>query len=344
MQRICTSLSKFYEVELIGRNIDQSILSDQSFQQTRLNCWFRKGKMFYLEYNLRIFLYLVFSKSNVIGAIDTDTLLGCYLAAKIRKVKLVLDAHEYYSEVIELADRPISKKIWKWLEKTLIPKVDAAYTVSAGLQQLMTKEFGKPFELVRNMSNLTQSIDRKPVEHFQYMVYAGAVNEGRGIKQMLEAMSSIEIPLYILGDGDLFEQMKNYSHILGLEHKVFFVGNVTPTILNSYIKHAYIGFLLLENKGISYFYSLANKYFDYIHGETPQITINFPEYQILMKDYQVGLLVDLEVNQILKAVNKLLTDTDFYHLCVEQCRLAKYEYNWQSEELKLLRIYQQIIK
>ena len=51
MIRICTSLVREnYEVLLVGRKLKKSIpLQNQPFQQIRLNCFFEKGKFFYLE-------------------------------------------------------------------------------------------------------------------------------------------------------------------------------------------------------------------------------------------------------------------------------------------------------
>lgn len=64
MQKICRSLSNAgYEIELVGRERSFSLLlSNESFKQTRLKCIFNKGKLFYLEYNLRLLFYLLFQK------------------------------------------------------------------------------------------------------------------------------------------------------------------------------------------------------------------------------------------------------------------------------------------
>ena len=87
MQRICTSLANAgYEVQLTGRKLSNSKpLRTFSFQQKRLFCWFKKGKFFYLEYNIRLFFYLLFAKMDVICAIDLDTILPAFFVSKIRR-------------------------------------------------------------------------------------------------------------------------------------------------------------------------------------------------------------------------------------------------------------------
>ncbi len=57
MQRISTTLVKIgYDVLLVGRKRSLSIpLKTMPFEQKRLRCWFNKGKLFYIEYNIRLF-------------------------------------------------------------------------------------------------------------------------------------------------------------------------------------------------------------------------------------------------------------------------------------------------
>src|SRR5688572_4439375 len=100
MQKICRSLVKAgYEVELVGRERDFSIaLSEEPFQQTRLKCIFNKGKLFYVEYNLRLLFYLTFSQFEAACAIDLDTIVPVCIIGKLKGAKLVYDAHEYFTE------------------------------------------------------------------------------------------------------------------------------------------------------------------------------------------------------------------------------------------------------
>src|SRR5688572_26752370 len=104
MQRICRSLSAWgYDVELIGRERELSVpLSSETFRQTRLNCFFSKGKLFYLEYNLRLLFYLLFTRFDAVCAIDLDTIVPVFIIGKLKGAKLIYDAHEYFTEVPEV--------------------------------------------------------------------------------------------------------------------------------------------------------------------------------------------------------------------------------------------------
>ena len=96
MIRICSSLAHAgYTVTLVGRSKSDSISlsSGQAFLQKRIKCLFQKGKLFYAEYNFRLFFYLLLKKMDGICAIDLDTILPCYYISKLKKVKRVYDAH-----------------------------------------------------------------------------------------------------------------------------------------------------------------------------------------------------------------------------------------------------------
>src|SRR5688500_20236237 len=80
MIRICSSLAAAgYRVTLVGvRRPGAAAPPPQPFAQKRLPCFFHKGKSFYIEYNLRLFLYLLFKKGYLVCSIDLDTILAGY--------------------------------------------------------------------------------------------------------------------------------------------------------------------------------------------------------------------------------------------------------------------------
>src|SRR5690625_7829138 len=74
----------------------------------------------------------------------------------------------------------------------------------------------------------------------------------------------------------------------GLTDRVVFYGRQEPQDLPDLAAQATIGLNLLRGDSRSYYYSLANRYFDYMHNCLPAIHMDFPEYSLLMQKYQVG--------------------------------------------------------
>ncbi|MEM6320957.1 MAG: glycosyltransferase [Bacteroidota bacterium] len=352
MIRICHSLAtNDFEVLLVGRNKQNSIpLQSKSFQQKRLSLFFQRGKLFYLEYNIRLFFFLLIKPFTIVGSVDLDSLLAGYVASKIKRRTLVFDAHEYFTEVPEVVNRPFTKKVWETLADFTLPKLKYAYTVSAALQDLFTEKYGVAFGLIRNIANTYPTPDLSnplnlPETGYPVVLYQGVLNEGRGLEAMINAMTKIDrAVLWIAGEGDLSQILRAMVRERKLEKKVHFLGYLTPEHLKLVTQRAAIGLNLLENRGLSYYYSLANKTFDYIQAGVPAIHVNFPEYQRINEQFEIGILVDdLETNTLVTAINRLLKDTTFYQKIQQNCYQAAKLYTWKNEKKRLLRFYQNVL-
>lgn len=345
MQRICRSLiASGYDVMLVGRELPSSIsLLPESFSQHRLKCIFNKGKAFYIEYNLRLFWWLLLQQFDAVCAIDLDTILPALFTAKLKHKKLVYDAHEYFPEVPEVTNRKSVKQIWQWVEKFALPKTNAAYTVSQSIADEFKTLYGVKVDVVRNIS-LLESLPEVQKES-NVILYQGALNEGRGLHQLLEAAKDLDVKIWIAGDGDIADELKEFSKTIGIQHKVVFYGKLQPDELKKLTAKATIGFNVLEEKGKSYYYSLSNKTFDYIHASVPQLISDFPEMRKLNEQFEIGIIVkECTPAAIAQAINRLLQDANFYETLSNNCMQARPKLNWQAEEKKLLNIYEQLFR
>ena len=348
MQKIGRSLCHAgYVVELVGRALKTSCeLSTEPYKQTRLNCIFNKGKLFYIEYNIRLFFYLLYQKMDGICAVDLDTIAPVYFAGKLKSAKLIYDAHEYFTEVPEVVNRPLVKKVWQWVEKTFVPKFELIYTVSPTLAKLFAEKYYKEVGVIMNAPVLVNYVSHTYSEQkLPVLVYQGALNEGRGLENLIAAMQHINGCLLIAGEGDLSDELRGLSKQLNLENKITFLGYVKPAYLTKITSEATIGINLLENKGLSYYYSLSNKFFDYIQARVPQVCIGFPEYQTLNEKYGVAVLVkDCSVTEITSAINELIYNKTLYEELQEKCDFCSLILNWQQEEKKLVAYYHELFR
>jgi glycosyltransferase involved in cell wall biosynthesis len=399
MLRICTSLVHAgFEVWLVGRLMTNSQPFDnQLIKSHRFSLFFQKGKLFYIEYNIRLFFWLLTQRVDIIGGIDLDSILPCYFSAKIRnilrgpfflqknKIKVVYDAHELFSETPEVVRRPSVRKIWLAVERFIVPKVDAAYTVSQSVADEFERRYGRRFDLIRNLplrenelkiknsklkdstnGDLNSGINAElkggeTSENSSFIfhhssltfhhsslkktiLYQGALNEGRGLETAIEAMQSVEnAELWLIGEGDLSQILRSKVEELGLGKKVKFLGFIVPDELPFYTAKADIGLHISEDKGLSYRYSLANKFLDYIQSEVPQICTQFPEYQRLNEQYGVAILIEKTDTQLLvSALNRYLNDTEFYQKTKHNCQQAAVVLCWQKEEEKLIDLYKKL--
>lgn len=339
MQRICTTLQQAgFDVLLVGRKRRHSIpLVQRAFRQKRLNCWFGKGALFYAEFNIRLFFFLLFSSVDVISSVDADTLLPCTLVSEIRSKKLVFDAHEYFTEVPELLNKPRIKRFWQAILNFGIPKASACYTVGPSLATLFTEQYKKAFGVIYNMPLLAeQQLSNKTTP---IVLYQGDLNIGRGLEQTIEAISETPAELWIAGDGLIKQQLLDLVLRKQVAHKVRFLGKLLPDELKAITRQAFAGINLLDEVSLSYKYSIANKFFDYVQCSVPVICADFIEYQKLNADYEVALLCNNTSNDIADAINKLLSDKLYYQKLLDNCKLASLHWNWQSQESTLIDLY-----
>jgi glycosyltransferase involved in cell wall biosynthesis len=170
------------------------------------------------------------------------------------------------------------------------------------------------------------------------------VNEGRCFEALIPAMQYVDMKLVICGKGNYMEQARALVKQYALEEKVVFKGYVLPGLLKEITRSAWCGITLFDRTGISNYYSLANRFFDYIHAGIPQVAVDYPAYREINNLYHIAVLVDEPgVREVADALNRLLNNTGLYDTLLENCKQARLRYNWQEEEKRLIRLYQKII-
>jgi glycosyltransferase involved in cell wall biosynthesis len=349
MQRICQSLRKAgHEVMLIGRHLPQSKpLTVQPFEQKRLPCFFTKGKLFYLEYNIRLFFFLLFSSWDVVCGVDLDTILPALWAARLRRRRCVYDAHEYFTEVPEVVHRPRTKAIWERVAGYAIPRVDGAYTVCRSLAEIFQERYGKSFGVVRNLPLRKAAPVMFPSQPPFVVLYQGALNEGRGLETLIQALPLLPegIQVQLVGEGDCSESLRALAQSLDLQApRLQFLGYVLPKDLPAITAKAHLGYNVLEHRGLSYYYSLANKFFDYAQSGIPSLNSYFPEYRYHLAEFQAGLMMEeLSPEAIAEKILLLYKNQGLYQRLQVQALRAAEVWNWEAEEARLLEMYKDLV-
>ncbi|MDG2194252.1 MAG: glycosyltransferase, partial [Polaribacter sp.] len=282
VDKICAFLLEHnFDVLLIGRKLPGSLPIQRNYKTKRLSLFFNKGFLFYAEFNIRLFLTLLFSKKDLLLSNDIDTLVANFLISKIQYKKLVYDSHELFTEIPELIHRPFVRKCWLNIEKWILPKLKNTYTVSNSIAQYYNKKYDTNFKVIRNLplqKKVTPSKFPFVLENKKILLYQGATNIGRGLELMIDSMAYLKNHVFIIiGTGDIFTELQQKTKQLDLNGSVKFLGKLEPKELQKLTPLADLGISLEENLGLSYRYSLPNKIFDYIQAEVPVLVSNLPE-------------------------------------------------------------------
>lgn len=347
VDRVCRTLTEMgFQVLLVGRWLPESQpLAERPYATHRMRLIFRKGPLFYGEFNKRLLLFLVFRHFDLLLANDLDTLTANRLAGWLRRKPVVYDSHEYFTEVPELVGRPRIQSFWRWLEKHLVPGVAAACTVSPPIAAIYTRLYGIPFAVVRNLPFFRKPETEEPAvpdgnPGLPLIIYQGALNKGRGVEKAILAMDLLpEAQLAIAGSGDLEEELQLLAAGLHLKN-VRFTGKLPPEKLWDLTRQASLGISLEEDLGLSYRYALPNKLFDYIQARIPVVVSGLPEMGRIVKDYDIGMVVSSHDPETLAAAfRKALTHDTLRKKWALNLEKAAAELNWDMEKEILMRIF-----
>lgn len=362
VHKVCTSLGKMgYRVVLTGRCYpDSPELAPRDYETRRMPLWFRKGPLFYAEYNVRLFFRLLFAKADVLLANDLDTLAANVLAGKLRRLPVVYDSHELFTGVPELVDRPRIRKIWQWIEEKCLPHVALAFTVSPSIAVHYLQIYGINFRVVRNLpvksylpkepailekvsptdQNTSTEPDSRPM-----IIYQGALNKGRGLESAIRAMEFLpEARLVIAGAGDIEAELKRMVSQINTGN-VAFTGRLGPEQLNMLTRTARLGISVEEDLGLNYRYALPNKLFDYIQARIPVVVSDLPEMRRMVEQYNIGLITTSNHPQTLAShFRTALFVTSMRTEWIRNLERAANELTWEKEEQVLFDGFRSIAR
>lgn len=353
MDKVCNTLTSMgFSVTLIGRMLPDSLTLNRPYTTRRLHLLFRKGPLFYAEYNMRLFLYLLFHRSNLLVSNDLDTLLANFLVHRIKRIPMVYDSHEYYTETPELVNRPMVQGFWEWIERMIFPGLSDIITVNDSIANLYAEKYGKKLQVVRNIPRTfkpEKTPDRTELglpENKRIVLMQGAgINIHRGAEEAIEAIKLVRnAVLLIIGGGDVIEKLRQLALKPELAGKVLFKPKMLYHEMMQHTRLADVGLTLDKDTNINYRYSLPNKLFDYIHAGIPVLASRLPEIAQIVEGYHIGMITEShDPEEIARILNRMLDDDSARLTWKENLVKAAGELNWENEEKVLKTVYQKYV-
>ncbi len=336
-----------FEVAFLCRKKKNLIPSKSSnYKTTYLNTIWQKGPLFYLFFNIRIFFFLIFKKQDLIVSVDLDTLVGCGSTRLFKKSKLLFDSHEYFPEVPEIQHKLWIKNIWLTAEKCFIPAIDHGVTVCQPIADLYQKKYDKEFLIIRNAplaNRISTSVQKqKDPNHTFTILYQGAVNHGRALRELIMAMKYVsDAKLLIIGGGDILKELQELAS--DQSERIKFTGKIPFEQLPKYTKQADLGISLLENIGLNNYYALPNRLFDAIQAQLPMLGINFPEIEKFIHENDFGTTISsIEPEKIAKAINNIKDNPEQLKKWRINASIAQKKIYWENEVIELTKILEKI--
>lgn len=344
-----TLLQEGAEILVIGRQLRNSMSCNHlPYPVKRFRMIFNKGPFLYAFFNIRLFLYLLFRKVDILVANDLDTLLANYLVSRIRKVTLIYDSHEYFTGVPEIQNRPFVRKVWQTIEKWIFPKLEHIYTVNQSIARIYEEKYNVNVGIVRNVSckwNRSGNCSRNqlglPANRFIVILQGSGINIDRGAEEAVLSMQYLDNTiLMIIGDGDIVKNLKQMVSEQGLQSKVMFMEKVPYNILMNFTCAADVGITLDKDTNLNYKYSLPNKLFDYIQAGVPVLASKVVEVENIIKSYNIGDIIDNHnPEHIASKLKNMFSDMDRMQLWKKNLHIAGEELCWENEQGKIIEIF-----
>lgn len=346
--RHCNFLtSNGYHVHIVARKTKKSLpASELGFQVTRFNMLFESGPLFYLFFNLRLFFFLLFRRRGIVWANDLDTVTPCYFIKKIKKVDLVFDAHELFTEVPELAKSPLKKKIWLWVERKFASKADVFITVNQSLADQFNVRYAITPIVVRNVPiklPLLKPITREeldiPKDVLICVLQGSGLNHGRGLLETIEAFTMLpHAVLLVVGSGTALNDARQKAEEREIAHRIKFIPRQPYEKMMQYTQLADVGLAYDTHPCLNFHLALPNKIFDYFQAGIAVLCGPQPEIQGLVAHYGCGRVMEnITPETIAENITYFIENRDELSQMKHQSFQASKLENWDREKHQLAK-------
>jgi len=236
-------------------------------------------------------------KPNLVVCNDWKSLpVGIHFKEKYRS-KLLYDTHEFAikeweeSLIFKLLISPFVFRI----EKSYIPYADKITTVCHSIAQEYEKIYGKDVYVIRNMPHYVKSNFNPCGIPIKFVHHGGAI-ASRRLENMIRTMvflpkKEFELHLILITGTN-----KNYlDFLINLRNKfslknVYFHKPVNQERIVSFLSKFNVGWSYYYPSNINNYYSLPNKFFDFIMAGLCVFAPPLPEQKKIIEQYDVGLI------------------------------------------------------
>jgi glycosyltransferase involved in cell wall biosynthesis len=285
---------------------------------------------------------------------DMHAVPAGYLARRRHRAPLVYDAHELWPH----RNRPGKRRTRSWLDERadgiLCRTADAVITVNDSIARHMEHRYRLKREVVvvRNIPPLAAATEIPSAARIDdvprpRLAYVGGLRSARGLEQIIDALPLITDGTFVAlrsGDDAYRDSLSARAKALGVSERVVFIDPVSIEAVVPTIAQCDIGLSMIQGNHLSYYLSLPNKIFEYMHAGLAIVASDFPETRSLLETKGIGAVCDPASSEaIAAAVNGLLARPDELVRMRENSVKAAQELNWERERERLLAVYQRLV-
>lgn len=287
---------------------------------------------------------------------DLSTLPAGAAAKRALGGALIYDSHELWLD----RNRPVHEvapERWRWqgMESRLVREADATMTVCDSIADILAERYGIPRPaVVRNLPEARTDgagADLRALAGIEselpIVLFLGGLQRNRGLATLVRAMPALEAcELVLMGapQPGIVSDLGALAGRLGVHGRVHVVPPVPVPEVVGYARSAHVGVAPIENAGLSYWYSLPNKLFEYLHAGLPVVTSDFPEMARVVAEHGVGeTFASGDSADLARAIRSVLAPERRERL-VANARAAANQLTWERERARFLAAVESALK
>ena len=343
------------EEEICGVHLKHIIQPDW-FIATRFKPWFLVKALFMA---MGCTLHLLCIDADIYHAHVEVALPATYLAAKLRRKRLILDTPELTMSGPNITRWPLLRTLAIRVLRAIVPSCAGYITGSPYYAQEICNLYHAarvtvirhvpPYRFVTKNNRLHQRLNLP--SHIRIALYQGYLQPDRGLDKLVCAATYLPSDIVIVmmgnGYGTTEAELKALIASEGVADRVKIIPAVPYEELLDWTASADIGLTILPpDYSTSIRKCLPNKFFEYLMAGLPVLSSELDAIVEMIKTYDVGRVVtSLAPADIAHAITAMLND----HVALDRMRrnaleIAHRDFYWEKESQKLVDLYQELLE
>jgi glycosyltransferase involved in cell wall biosynthesis len=304
---------------------------------------------------LRLWLAVIRTPARAYHAHNVHVAPAAWISSRLRRAKLIYDAHELYDEASGGLPLPqVTAPITRAAERFMVRRSDAVFTTNVSRVEHLRERYGR--ESIEVLGNVPLRVEEVvpldpgypsggPIVLYQGGIYA----RERAFRETLEALADLaDVHLVIIGFGrehDL-HLVRRWADECGVAGRVHLLPPRSFDELVRTAAGASVGLVPIKANRTNHRLGDTNKLFEYLMAGLPVAASDLPEIRrvVIQGDPPVGELFDPNsATSIAEAIRRVLSDPAYERRREEARRLALKQFNWEIEERRLVGVYRTVL-
>lgn len=341
-----------YEVTVIARTKQNHNQDGVKILKSKISDNGKVGRIFFCY---RVLFQALSCKADIYHLHNPNT-IPIALSLSLLGKKIIYDTHEDFSQRLLFREwlpnilRKPACLLVSFLERVTAKNAEA----SIATQESVKLRLGVNSHLIGNapryseelINTVSKSAERLDVDNYVFrLVYLGSINESRGITDIINSLvimnESSNVRLWLMGDID--KEYESVIENLPGWRFVDYLGKLKQETAFAYVKLSNVGLIYIHDIG-DHSKTDPNKLYEYMTFNIPFIATSFPDWESKLSHLNAGLFIEPKnISLLSKTVLSLESNRDTLQVMGNNGHEYVVQNNWNSEIIKLKRVYSEIL-